>query len=198
VILYRRQLNSELRSQDGRFPLVKNRIDGIEVYSNPNAMIAPQWAMETISAQQYSEEAQLRMSTASLATGAIGEQGVRNAAQAKLVSGYYHARGTSRETQSQSTNVSRETSRRSVIDHPTQDKLRLMEKHPRLLNFRDALEQSTPDQWIIGQNEESGELAYFAPRTDVHGAIVGATGSGKTESTGLMIVIQALLSGWRC
>lgn len=66
-----------------------------------------------------------------------------------------------------------------------------------LLTLKQAVERSTPEAWIIGQNQETGKLAYFKPNEAIHLAILGATGTGKTSSTGMQIVGYALKNGWR-
>ncbi len=66
-----------------------------------------------------------------------------------------------------------------------------------LLTLKQAVERSTPEAWIIGQNQETGKLAYFKPNEAIHLAILGATGTGKTESTGMLIVGYALKNGYR-
>ena len=191
VIFYRKQRDSELRARDGLYPLVKNIVDGAVIYANPNTMIPAQWiAGDTpygdapYDDMQYSET-QYQMSSTVALLNAIGPNGVRSASQAKLLAGSYRPNGGRRKH-----------AQASALPHQP-EKLLVEETHStRLLTFREALEQSTSDAWILGQNEENGELAYFCPRTDVHSAIVGATGCGKSESSGLMMVLHALLQGY--
>lgn len=66
-----------------------------------------------------------------------------------------------------------------------------------LLTLKQAVERSTPQEWIIGQNQASGKVAIFAPNRAQHLAILGATGTGKTKSTGMLIVGYALRFGYR-
>jgi len=67
------------------------------------------------------------------------------------------------------------------------------------LTLRQAIEQSTERSWVMGQEstiqgdskyKPSGKLLTFDYRTN-HIAIVGATGSGKTESTAELLVYYA-------
>lgn len=66
-----------------------------------------------------------------------------------------------------------------------------------LLTMKQAVMQSTPRAWIMGQNPETGRLATFDPRSMVHMAILGATGTGKTESSGMLAVGYALRFGYQ-
>ena len=59
-----------------------------------------------------------------------------------------------------------------------------------------AFGQSTAERWIVGRSA-SGALAEFSPTTDVHCAVLGATGSGKSWGTGVMMLAHALRLGWR-
>lgn len=60
----------------------------------------------------------------------------------------------------------------------------------------DAIRQSTPDKWIIGQSPETGELATLNLRQSVHAGIIGATGTGKTASLGYLMAAHAVRSGY--
>lgn len=65
------------------------------------------------------------------------------------------------------------------------------------LTVQDALAQSTPDSWVLGQNQETGELFTLNIREVVHLGIVGATGTGKTMYVALLMMINAIRSKWR-
>lgn len=60
----------------------------------------------------------------------------------------------------------------------------------------DAIRQSTPDKWIIGQSPETGALAALNLRQSVHAGIIGATGTGKTASLGYLVATHAVRSGY--
>lgn len=60
----------------------------------------------------------------------------------------------------------------------------------------DAIRQSTPDKWIIGQSPETGALATLNLRTSIHAGIIGATGTGKTASLGYLMAAHAVRSGY--
>jgi hypothetical protein len=86
---------------------------------------------------------------------------------------------------------------RQLAQTPANDDGEAIAEPADILTLKQAVERSTPDAWIIGQNQETGKLAYFKPNEAIHLAILGATGTGKTESTGMLIVGYALRNGWR-
>lgn len=114
--------------------------------------------------------------TRTLSAGA--SQPVKYSAHAKLLAGAYD-----REP-------------RQIAQTPAQDDGDPVAIEP-ILTLKQAVAQSTPEAWIIGQNQETGKLAYFKPNEAIHLAILGATGTGKTESTGMLIVGYALRNGYR-
>ncbi|MBK8772869.1 MAG: hypothetical protein IPM06_20900 [Rhizobiales bacterium] len=62
------------------------------------------------------------------------------------------------------------------------------------LSLETALTQTTHKKWILGQNRESGELAIWMPDSTPHIGVIGASGSGKTESS-IMHLITAARTG---
>jgi ABC-type oligopeptide transport system ATPase subunit len=103
---------------------------------------------------------------------------IRNSAQAKLASGYY--------------------------DKPVKPAVRMVEETPMLddsvrqveswqpLSLTDAFHQSTPDNWILGQNERGP--FNFSIKESQHVGILGASGTGKTSGTGVLMMLNALKS----
>ena len=71
---------------------------------------------------------------------------------------------------------------------------------PAAITLQQAISQSTERAWVIGQAAEvqptpegskrAGQLLMFDYRT-THAAIIGGTGSGKTESTAMLMVAYA-------
>jgi len=61
------------------------------------------------------------------------------------------------------------------------------------LTLVDAFRQSTPDRWLLGQNDEG--VCEFSIRDNIHTGLLGATGTGKTASTALLMAYDALRSG---
>lgn len=75
-----------------------------------------------------------------------------------------------------------------------------IEAAPAAITLQQAINQSAERAWIVGQAAESqptpegskraGQLLIFDYRT-THAAIIGGTGSGKTESTAMLMVAYA-------
>jgi hypothetical protein len=112
--------------------------------------------------------------TASAVTS--GADGVRNSAQAKLAAGYYD--------------------RPDRQDYRVvQDELEQLTVAPwQPLTLADAFNQSTNKSWILGQSA-TGELCKFNVFSTIHTGLLGATNTGKTESTALLMAINARKHG---
>ena len=65
-----------------------------------------------------------------------------------------------------------------------------------ILTLSDALNRSTIEQLILGQADD-GRLCVVNLRSSVHIGIYGASGCGKTESTGFQLVLAAIKSGYQ-
>lgn len=63
------------------------------------------------------------------------------------------------------------------------------------LRLTDALSQSTPQRWLLGQ-DDTGQTVAFDPATQQNLGIVGATGTGKTTGSGFHALLLALKFGW--
>ena len=62
------------------------------------------------------------------------------------------------------------------------------------LSLNEAIKQSNADSWMIGQNELN--YCQLNIRDLVHLGLIGKTGSGKTASTALLLMIHALKNGF--
>ena len=78
---------------------------------------------------------------------------------------------------------------------PPVDEPDVIDVTPRLLTT-DALNQSKRDRFILGQSD-SGALCTVNMRDAVHLGIVGATGCGKTVSTGYQLALEALKTNYQ-
>jgi hypothetical protein len=65
-----------------------------------------------------------------------------------------------------------------------------------ILTLSDALNRSTVEQLILGQ-ADNGKICTVNLRSSVHIGIYGASGCGKTESTGFQLVLAAIKSGYQ-
>ena len=63
----------------------------------------------------------------------------------------------------------------------------------RPLSLTDAFHQSTPERWLLGQNENGP--CEFNISDCIHTGLLGATGTGKTASTALLMAYNARQSG---
>lgn len=110
---------------------------------------------------------------------AASSQPIKYAAHAKMLAGGYD-----REP-------------RQIAQTPAHDDGDPMPIDFKPLTVQDAIAQSTPDSWVLGQNQETGELFTLNIRKVVHLGIVGATGTGKTMYVALLMMINAIRSKWR-
>ncbi len=60
----------------------------------------------------------------------------------------------------------------------------------------DALRQSNPEQFVLGQNSESGTTAIWQPREHLNLGVFGVSGTGKTKSTGFQTMLLAARHGY--
>ena len=65
------------------------------------------------------------------------------------------------------------------------------------LTAQDAFAQSDPQRWILGQSPTTGALFELNPKEAAHFGIVGATGTGKTAYTALMLMANAIKNKYR-
>jgi hypothetical protein len=111
------------------------------------------------------------------ASATSGADGVRNSAQAKLAAGYYDRN---------------EVPQLSMITD---------EPNPvatwQVLSAQDAFAQSDSNRWILGQSPTTGELFELNPKEAAHYGIVGATGTGKTAYTALLLMAYAVKNKYR-
>lgn len=67
---------------------------------------------------------------------------------------------------------------------------------PLIRDAGEAWSMQKPDAWPIGQNHETGEIAFFDPKRHVHAGIVGATGTGKTKGAAFTLLCHAIAADW--
>jgi hypothetical protein len=66
-----------------------------------------------------------------------------------------------------------------------------------VLTAQDAFAQSNANRWVLGQSPINGELFELNPKEAAHYGIVGATGTGKTAYTALLLMAYALKNKYR-
>ena len=180
-------------AQNGVFPLIDHRLklpDGSRatLTTNPNLLTAPQ----TITVHggenvgSYQLPANFLSESAQVAAMQIGR--AANNLQAmppgRIGSGLYNAMQAPPRPM------------RIVGEEPDVEPASMPALPLQPMTVGQAFGQSTAERWIVGRGA-SGALAEFSPATDVHCAILGATGSGKSWGTGVMMLAHALRLGWR-
>lgn len=131
--------------------------------------------------------------TAARNGGGMGRGG-RGPTQAELLgnAGYFEQR--TRREQMRADREQMRIERMQAVDEPEgQAEVRVLEP----VHWRTALMQSTAEKFIIGQNEHTGALATFEPRVQLNCGVIGASGTGKTASTGALMALEALRVGYR-
>ena len=102
---------------------------------------------------------------------------IRNTAQAKLAAGYYD----------------REQQPVKVLPALDDGDSKALPCNWQPLSLVDAFRQSTPDRWLLGQNDQGP--CEFNIMDNIHTGLLGATGTGKTASTALLMAYDANHSG---
>ena len=64
------------------------------------------------------------------------------------------------------------------------------------MQLGDALRSSNPDQFVLGQNSESGTTAIWQPREHLNMGVFGVSGTGKTKSSGFQTILLAARHGY--
>ncbi|MFN8488099.1 MAG: FtsK/SpoIIIE domain-containing protein [Caldilineaceae bacterium] len=181
----RKRSDSDRRAKEGSFALQVFRQNGQIVVVDPNKMLGPTILLEpkttpeSLPQLEVAKAVQTTRTAAALTSSDGG--GFRYAATGKFLAGMYN----------RPSNDSRW--------YGDGDQAPQLEAPPTALlpDAIAAFEQSTKTQWVLGQNRESGEPYTLCPQEVVHFGIVGATGAGKTAYVALLVVANALRSGWR-
>lgn len=198
-LVYRKQQLAGNRPVDGAYPLIKMRTrDGRQLVINPSHMVGAAAVIDPRTGQYTEVE-----HPAGWGVVADVRQAVERSNTVRAMFPGDQARTNRYGAMSQMprvpnfkqmndrTNVSRETSRPQLP--PPVDQPRPVAPP---ITLPDAIRQSTPDRWIIGQSPETGALATLNLRQSVHTGIIGATGTGKTASLGYLVAAHAVRSGY--
>lgn len=109
---------------------------------------------------------------------ALPDKGIKYAATAKFLAGGY-------ERQWEVVSEPKQIEADVVVDVVSSVKQ---------LSLLEALKQSTVDSWMLGQNDTS--YCQINIYDLVHLGLIGATGTGKSSSTALLIMLHALKNGF--
>lgn len=196
---YDTRQESKSRMVDGSFALQRETSNGRNVYLDPNKPAFGAIGFDRVAgtvltdAEMFGPDRQLEYANNVQRTRTVSAKQIperQNRTTALADAGYFDAKTREAEAKAQL------VENRLIAQAPADPDGDPMAIEP-ILTLKQAVAQSTPDAWIVGQNQETGKLAYFKPNEAIHLAILGATGTGKTESTGMLIVGYALRNGYR-
>lgn len=164
-------------TDNGLFPL--QRIAGALI--NPNLSIYPQIADNTPATVPVAAALAAAESLDRVRISANMSRLHLNAAGAKLLAGGYD-----RQPAAQNWHVT----------PPAQVRGTEAEPEPQRIDLAQAWQQSSVNRWLLGQSDHGATYALDMPAS-VHVGLLGATGTGKTSSTALMIALAARRHGWQ-
>jgi hypothetical protein len=122
----------------------------------------------------YAKSVQKTRTTSAMMTG---DSGPKYAAHAKLLAGAYDRNETPQLPMADENSAVAPVATWQVLD------------------AKQAFEQSTQSEWILGQNKLTGDVFKFTPRESF--GIVGSPGVGKTTYAGQLVMALAIKSGYR-
>jgi hypothetical protein len=108
----------------------------------------------------------------------VGDGGPKYAAHAKLLAGAYDRT---------------DTPQLPLLNDDEPDPVATWQ----VLSAQNAFAQSDSNRWILGQSPATGELFELNPKEAAHFGIVGATGTGKTAYTALLLMAYAMRNRYR-
>lgn len=178
--LRNKRIENSLRAKEGMFPLQMQGMmvvnpniltDGVTQLGNQQKML-PGPAQFQLQLQALGNQGKAQIAQA------VSNQPIKYAAQGKFLAGAY------------------DRPIKTAEYHVVEDEVPLLEADFERLSLEDAFNQSKKGEWIIGQNPDDGELCRLNIESLIHHAIVGASGTGKTSSTGLLEMANAIRDGY--
>lgn len=180
---YDKRHESRLRAVDGTFALQTFTSGGFTYHVDPNKALFGvvgfnQRTGDIITdAQMVGPDRQLMHANEVQKTRTASARqltDIRNTAQAKLAAGYYD-----REPKQ--------------FEPPKVAELPALPVNWRPISLLDAFRQSEPTRWLLGQNDQGP--CEFNIMDNIHTGLLGATGTGKTAGTALLMAYDANRSG---
>lgn len=161
---------------NGSFALRQLQIGDTRVLVDPNKMkqaFAPLTEEAVLGSAQAFENEEKQLKLLSQVHGTrVGEHGIKYSAHAKLLAGAY----TKNEKEEV---ITKQLSKPKILQ----------------LSLNQAIEASTTESWIMGQNDNA--TCNLNIHDLVHVGLVGATKTGKTSSTALLTMIYAIKYGFQ-
>jgi len=188
---YDKRRESWHRQIDGSFALQDMTVNGVKwkvdinktpsgaIGAGPNGMLL-QAPVDGTFGPDRQLDYNKKIQNTRTAIAVSGESGIPNAATGKFLAGAYDR-----------TQKLLSVKPEEIVEPES------VEKEPvKLLSLDEAIRMSNKNSWIVGQDEETGELSEINIRDVVNVGIVGSTKTGKTSSTGLLTAYYARKSGY--
>lgn len=199
---YDMRQESRMRAVDGTFALQQFSSNGQVYLVDPNKALFGAQGFNKLTgdiitdAQMVGPDRQLTyvnnvQRTRSIAAKQIPERPNRTTALADA--GFFDAK--TREAEAKAQLVERRLLANEYPQLPVHDDGDAMPSQWQPLALTDAFHQSTPDRWLLGQND-SGPCEFDIFST-VHTGLLGATKCGKTSSTALLMAMNAAKHGMK-
>lgn len=190
-IVYDKRNQRSLRQQDGSFPLKELRARGMTVIVDPNKMIGSGGVFhEDIGWREFDAAAGWDRAT-------IVAQAVQVTRTAQALSPGDEAISSNNGSMYRPGAAVRADALRmpKTIDQQPRPATPELPRLPGPVpTFQDAVNAAQGDKLVLGHN--GGKLCTLDLDSAVHAAILGATGTGKTASVGMMAVLQAMRNGY--
>ncbi len=184
---YDRRREAHNRAVDGMFALREVGRGVQKQLINPNIQTAPSLALNGNQTSEYPAQAEWMLQDKALTNQgkvqhaqAMKELGLpRTAAGGKYLAGAYDRPPI-----------------KPAEWYVAEEDVPMLEAEFERLSLVDAFNQSTEDNWILGQSPDDGGLCEFNIFDTVHTGLVGATKTGKTSSTALLEMANAVKNKW--
>lgn len=178
--LYHKRIEQSHRQIDGSYALQWRTVGGVKTLIDPNKLAGGIGALtvDNVLGSKPSfdnPEQQLRLleqENRKRLMQAMPEQSIKYAAQAKLLAGAYDRP----QRQLEYHVVEEEITPQPIVKY----------------DLTQAINESDVDNWYVGQNPDDGHLYNLSINDVVHVGLVGATKTGKTSSTALLMMYYAL------
>lgn len=185
-LMFKKREDSDRRAKDGSLPLIHKVINGVLVVIDPNKMSGPLLGIDQQTGQAaeyinpvFGADRQLAMNKSvqktRTANASVGDGGIKYAAHGRFLSDYYE--------------------RNERLDTQPVEALPAPPIEP--LTLQEAFDQSTREEWIMGQNHQTGELYKVNMKEGASFGIVGAKGCGKTTYSAYLMMAYAVSCRYR-
>lgn len=210
-----RQRNENLRQRDGAYPLIKhkvsvynpstNRTQKTDTYLVPSSMVGSAATLRHDGKWDESEggagwDRQLTIARDNLGVARVQAGTPGDLAIAAQTANIGTPRNLTIKNQPAPANWFKDP--KAPVYHDDTRQIAGPQEAPQIdiPSFRQAWEESTPDEWVLGISTDPKTPGYrdiFEPMVDSNIAIVGGTGMGKTYSTVYHLIALAIRYGYK-